>query len=167
MAQHYKVHQLLTREQLDELEAFEREPGRTVDELCAWFADRGHEISRGAVWNWKVEFDLNDKIRRSAELSAMYVQTAQSLSPEKIAAASSLKFQQMLFEYLSEASAPDANDLMKIAQAMKTGLGAHSQLEELKSRQRQAVEAAEAATKSGATAASVVDTMKKALGITQ
>jgi hypothetical protein len=60
-----KVHELLSRSELTELEDYAREPGRTIDECLNWLVKKDFAISRGAVHNWKRQFDQEDKFRQA------------------------------------------------------------------------------------------------------
>ena len=56
MSNHFKVHELLNASEMEELETFAREPGRTTDECHQWLLERSFTLSRGAVGNWLREF---------------------------------------------------------------------------------------------------------------
>lgn len=169
MARHHKVHELLSREELDELETFAREPGRTIDECHEWLQARGFTLSRGAVGNWKQDFSLKDQIRRASEVSRSYLDVAKQAGAAEIASASLLKFQQILFEHLLGADDADAGELMKLSISLKTAVQAGLHVEELRkeydARQRQAVEEAEKAAKGGASGEAVIGKVREILGI--
>ena len=78
MPQHFKVHELLSRVELDQLEAFAREPGRTVDECHEWLQAHGFTLSRSAVGSWKREFLLTDSFRASGAAARSSVRTRAS-----------------------------------------------------------------------------------------
>jgi hypothetical protein len=78
VSQHFKVHELLSREELDKLEAFAREPGRTVDECHEWLQAHGFTLSRSAVGAVEAAFDASDKFRASNETARALVDAAKS-----------------------------------------------------------------------------------------
>jgi hypothetical protein len=167
MSSHFRIHELLSRDQLDELEAYCREPGTLVDEVVKWMAERGHKISRTAAWNWKREFELRDRTRRAADLSGALVAAASERGGSAdLAAASLVRFQQMLFEHLLEAGEADAGDLMRLGQALRAAVSTGAGIEDLRQRQNRALAEAEAEADSGASGATVVARMRQALGLT-
>lgn len=169
MARHHKVHELLSRQELDDLEAFTREPGRTVDECHEWLQAHGFTLSRGAVGNWKQTFDLEDKVRRAARVSREYLDVAREAGAAEIASASLLKFQQILFEHLLGADEADAGELLKLSVSLKTAVEAGRHIEKLRdeydARQRKALDAAEKVAKAGGDGAKVIEKVREILGI--
>jgi len=169
MPRHHKVHDLLDRPQLDELEAFTREPGRTVDMVHDWLLAHGFTLSRGAVYNWKVSFDLEDKVRRASEVSREYLSVAKGAGAAEIASATLLKFQQILFEHMLGADDADAGELLKLSVSIKTAVEAGRHIEKLRdefeTRQKAALEAAEKTAKAGGSSEAVVAKVREILGI--
>src|SRR4051794_22339196 len=100
MPSHFKVHELLSRKELDELEAYAREPGRTVDECWIWMTERDFAVSRGAVGNWKREFDVKDRFRASNALATTMLETAKGAGVVAINDAAMVESSRLLFEQL-------------------------------------------------------------------
>lgn len=174
MARHHKVHELLSRDELDQLEAFAREPGRTIDECMTWLQahgvtseDRGG-ISRGAVHNWKREFDATDKFRASNEVARALVDAAKSEGTVAISDAATLQLSQMLLEQLLRLQSDeqvDTKELWAASMALKNVVQGKRHIEKLRGEISEAVAIAEKEAKTGASAGDVVATIKKALGI--
>lgn len=59
----------LNRDELEKLEAFAREPGRTVDQVHDWLLAQGFTASRSAVGRWKKGFDEEDGLSAAADLA--------------------------------------------------------------------------------------------------
>jgi hypothetical protein len=169
MPRHFKVHEELTREQLDELETFAREPGRTVDDCHDWLLAHGFTMSRGAVYNWQTTFNQDDKLRRASEVSRNYLAAGKDAGAAEIASATLLKFQQILFEHMLGADAADAGELLKLSVSLKTAVEAGRHIEKLRdefqTRQRAAVEEAEKTAKSGGSGEAVAKKMRELLGV--
>jgi hypothetical protein len=164
----FRVAELLTPEDLAALEQFVRDKNsaRTTDECHEWVLAKGYRISRTAVWNWLDSFRLEEKTRRASEISGAYLKAAADTDPTAVASAALRKFQELILEYTMRADEADAGELMKLAIAMKTGVNTQQVIADLKAKQAQAVKAAEAQVKTGASAGDVVATIKKALAIT-
>jgi len=167
MPRQLKVHELLKDEPqtLRELEAFATR-GRTVDEVHDWLQARGFVLGRTAVWTWLDTFRLEDSTRRASEVSATYLHAAADTDPTAVASATLRKFQELVFDFVVRQDEADAGDLVKIAIAMKQGLGSQAAINDLRKQQAETIKAAESAVKTGASAGDVVATIKKALGIT-
>jgi hypothetical protein len=124
---------------------------------------------RGAVGNWKQEFDLEDKVRRASEVSRAYLDVAKEAGAAEIASASLLKFQQILFEHLLGADDADAGQLLKLSVSLKTAVEAGRHIEKLRDefegRQKKALEAAERTAKEGGTGEAVAKKMRELLGL--
>src|SRR5258707_5225636 len=100
MPNHFKIHELLSRDELDGLEAFAREPGRTIDELETWLLAAGFNVSRGAVHNWRTDFLANDRYRASTEVARTLFETAKEKGTVALSDAATLQLSQMVFEQL-------------------------------------------------------------------
>jgi hypothetical protein len=85
----------MSRAELDQLEAFAREPGRTIDACHEWLLARGYTASRSAVGSWKKKFDESDRIRAATDLSDA-IHTAAAECPVDVAGAVNLQIAQRL-----------------------------------------------------------------------
>jgi hypothetical protein len=56
MGHPFKIHTILNRAELIELEEFAAKPGRSVIECREWAMARGHKISRSAIGRWLQNF---------------------------------------------------------------------------------------------------------------
>lgn len=155
----------LNEQLLEQLEEFARQPGQTGDKVLDWLSGEGIKASRSAVYRWLQDFRLEDRTRRASETARAYLDAARASDPQAVTEASLRKFEELVFDHLVGTDATDAKDLMMIASAMKQGLGSRKDLIELRKQQAEAVKTAEAAAKSGASAADVVGVIKTALGI--
>ena len=170
-----KIHELLNSSELEELEAFAREPGRTVDEIHQWMTAKGHELSRTAAWNWQRAFNERmaaERMSGAGKLAQAFMEAARSDGGLKIPDAAVMQIAQMIFERgatLAAGEEIDPRDLSTLALAMQRLMSAKSRLETTRSefleREKQAVEEASKAAQGGADAPSVVETIKKSLGI--
>lgn len=174
MARHFKIDDVLSDEHRQEFERFARLNRTTIDELGEWLTGHGYRISRGAVHNWKKDFDKTlDGVRQSAELAASFAQVAKENGAAGLADATWARFQQILMEKLFEIGADDESptpgDLMKIGVAMKSAIGAKQQIEELRDsyekKQRDALAAAEKIKQAGGGADAVINEVREILGI--
>lgn len=157
----------LNEQTLEALEERARQPGVKLDEIVSWLNMNGVEASRSAVGRWWQDFRLEDRTRRAHEVARQYLATARETDPTAVTEASLRKFEELVFEALSSGDELDSGELLKLAMAMKAGLGSRKEIVELRRQQVEAVKEAEAAARSGGTAADVVDTIKRALGISK
>lgn len=134
MPRHFRIDELLSPEDLEALKEFVREKNltRTQEECHTWVMAKGYRISSGAVWNWLDSFRMEEKTRRAAEISSTYLAAASEADPTAVAQAAIRKFQELVLDYVVRAEDADAGELMKIAIAMKTGLGAQQSAIEIK-----------------------------------
>jgi hypothetical protein len=168
MPQHFKVHELLSRQELDELEAFAREPGRTIDETHVWLQAKGYTLGRTAVGNWLRKFRMEDRFRVGADLAKSLVETAKQEGTVAISDAATLQLSTMLMEKLLQLQAQETaptKELWGISMALKNVIAGKRHVEKLKGEIADAISAAEQKASKGATAGDVVATIKKALGI--
>lgn len=49
----FKVDRILGAAELEEFESVAKKPGCTVDAAKLWLFERGHRLSRSAVWRWQ------------------------------------------------------------------------------------------------------------------
>ena len=168
MAAKLQVHVLLTREELDQLEAFCREPGRTVDEVHHRILALGYTLSRNAVWNWKKEFDATDKFRASNDVARSLVEAAKSGGTVAISDAATLQLSQMLFEQMLEVSSGgevSTKELFAMSMALKNVVTGARHVEKLRSEVAGALAEAEKDAKAGGSAEAVVSKVRAILGI--
>lgn len=172
MPRHFKVHELLDRSELDQLEEFAREPGRTVDACHEWLQARGYVISRTAVGAWKSEFLVQDKFRAGNAVARSLIEATREEGVEQIADAASVQIGQMLFEAMirgQESGAVETKDLLLMSASLKNIITGSRHLEKLKQevrdRQQLAVAEAEKVAKAGGSNEAVVSKVREILGI--
>jgi len=125
MPQHFKVHELLSREELDELETFAREPGRTVLECFEWLAARGFVLSHGAVGNWLAHFKeelVKERFSRSGELARAIKDAVKEGAAGEVADATANLLTQVVFEQsvmLQGEQKMDPADLERMTRSLK------------------------------------------------
>ena len=139
MPQHFKVHQLLDREQLEKLETFARDPGRTVDEVHGFLLADGFMISRSACWTWQKDFLARDRYAQANALAANVVAQAREGGVVSLGEASGLQLQQMIFEHALKMAGDEqakTGDLLKLARAHKSTIESQRHLEELKAKMK-------------------------------
>ena len=129
MPSHFKVHELLTRSELDALEAFAREPGRTVDECFQWMLERGFTLSRSAVGTWKQAFDgqlLAERFSNSGELAKALKGAIQGGNFDDIAEAAVMQLTQVVFESsaaLQSGGGVDPLDVQRMTRSLNNLIG--------------------------------------------
>lgn len=170
-----KVHELLDAKALEELEAFAREPGRTVDEVWQWMKDRGHELSRTAAWNWQRSFNerlMAERFSRSGELAAAIRDAAKRGGAVAISEAAMLQLSQVIFEQAAKLEADgdvDSRDLLRLTSSIKSLMDSTQRAEQIKTeyerRTAAAVEEASKAVRNGATGEQIVLRLREALGV--
>jgi hypothetical protein len=171
----FKIHELLDARQLEALEAFAREPGRTVDELAGWMKERGHELSRTAVWNWKRSFDeqrMRERFSRSAELATAIRDAAKTGGAVQISEAAMLQLSQVIFEQAAKLQADgevDSQDILRLTASIKSLMDstqrANAIRADFETREKAAVDAASKAAEGGASGEEIVARMREALGV--
>jgi hypothetical protein len=155
----------LSAEQIERLEEFARHPGKTIDEVAGFLADQQVRTSRSAVGRWLQDFRLWDRNQRASNVARSYLDAARTTDPTAITEASLRKFEELVMERLMSGEEMTGDELAKLAQAMRAGIGSRKEIIELKRQQADAVKAAEQAAKSGKSATDVVATIKQALGL--
>jgi hypothetical protein len=168
MGMRLKVHELLSRAELDALEAFCREPGRTVDEVHTWLLAAGFTLSRNAVWNWKKEFDATDKFKASNEVARSLVEAAKSGGTVAISDAATLQLSTMIFEQMLAAQTNGevkTKDLFGLSMALKNTITGKRHVEKLRGEMAEALAAAEKDAKTGASGEEVISKVRAILGI--
>lgn len=175
MAGKFKIEELLNETEWKEYDALlRRHPAPTIDELWDWLYGHNYRISRGAVWNHKKAFDQRlDEIRAASEyVKAISSATAESQKDTNVAIISLLKQRQMelLVRGLDEGEFTAA-DLADLAKSVNSAANAEQRFADIKAeyerQKKDAIAAAEKAVATGASGAAVVDTLKRALGITK
>lgn len=131
MARHFKVHELLTRDQLDELESLAREPATTAAQCFAWLRERGHELSDSSVERWLADFRIRDRVGAAIDASRQFL-AAGAKGATDIAAANHLRLQHLLSEALMRCDELTPADAAKIAMALRVGMSAQRDIDELR-----------------------------------
>jgi hypothetical protein len=168
MPQHFKVHELLNREELDALEAFAREPGRTVDECTDYLLAHGFTIVRSSVHRWMRQFLLSDRFTASNETARALMDAAKQGGTVAISDAAVLQLSQMLFEQLVKLQSDkkvNTKELWAVSMALKNVVTGKRHVEKLKSEIQTALDEASKAAGSGKDANAVVAKMREVLGI--
>jgi hypothetical protein len=168
MPKHFKVHELLNAAELAELEAFAREPARTVDACHEWMESRGFVIHRSAVGSWKSAFLAEEKFSAAGQVSRAVIDAAKEGGVESIADATLLTVGQMVFEKSLEMQSQQSvsvKDLVNIGKAINNVIVSKGDVDELKARQKTAIEEASKAAASGADANAVVNKVREILGV--
>jgi hypothetical protein len=167
MAAKFRVHELLDRIELDKLEAYCREPGRTVDQVHNWIMALGYtDISRNAVWHWKKAFEATDKFAASNDVARAMVEAAKSGGTVAISDAATLQLSQMIFEQMLAAASNETvttKELFGLSMALKNTVTGKRHVEKLKGEVAAAL--AEAEKTGGGSAESVVTKVREILGI--
>ena len=166
MAHHFKVHEELTRVELDALEAFAREPGRTVDEVHEHLLAEGFTIGRTACWQWLRMFLDNDRFAASNDVARSLVDAAKAGGTVAISDAATLQLSQMLFEQLlklQSEEAVDTKELWAASMALKNVIGAKGAVEQIKVRFDEQIEAAKAKRRGGALTPEELESARKAI----
>lgn len=123
MSSHYKVHELLNRDELDQLELYAREPGRTVDEIHEWMQVRGYTLSRTAAWTWKRAFDeqlLKERFSRSGELAKAIKSAVAGEQMEDVAEAAVMQLTQVVFEQSAKLESEGQLDPLDVQRMTKS-----------------------------------------------
>ena len=137
MSSHFKIHELLSASELEELEVFTRAPGRTVDQCHQWLLTNGFTLSRSAVGNWKQEFDATEKAIRARVISSgIMARLTDSEGPSQVAAATLVNLEQALWERSLNAEQEEAGDLLKLVKSAQTISQTKSENLELKEKVR-------------------------------
>jgi hypothetical protein len=177
MPSQFKIDELLKDHGEDQaaLEAYARDPGRSIDELQIWLESRGYVVSRGAVWNWKQKFDgllMQERFSRSGELAAAIRDAGRSGGAVAISEAAILQLSQVIFEQAAKLEADgevDSLDLRRLTSSLKSLLDSKQRADQIAAefarKEKEAVEAASNVAKSGGSPVDVVRTIKEALGI--
>lgn len=157
----------LSADELKLLEAFAREPGRTVDQCVDWLEAHGvTQVSRSAVGRWKQKFDANDKLRAASELAADVLETAKQSGSVGIGDAATHTLSQLLFESLLRMQGQDqvkSGELLKLSMALKNAMQTKSEIDELRAKGREQMEQLKSAAKARAITPEMIDQVSKAV----
>lgn len=175
MSNHFKVHELLDASELEELEAFAREPGRTVDECHQWLQVKGFTLCRSAVGGWKQKFDqvlMAERMSGAGGLASAFMKAAQADGGLQIPDAAVLQLAQMIFEKgasLANGGDVQVEDLNHMALSLQRLMLAKARVEktrtEMQDREHKALAEAGEAAKAGATGEQVVTKVRELLGL--
>jgi hypothetical protein len=166
----------LSRAELDELESFAREPGRTVDECYDWMLAHGFTLSRAAVGTWKQRFTLTDRFGAANGMARALMDAAKAGGTVAISDAATLQLSQMVFEQLSAMQSGvngkpaqiDTKELMIASMALKNLITGKRHIEKLKTEIGEALKEAEKLAAKGGEGGSgqaVVNKVREILGI--
>ena len=177
MPNHFLIHELLNSSELEELETFAREPGRTHEEIGGYLQDHGHTVSKSSVGRWKQMFDqrvMAERMSGAGGLASAFMRAAQADGGLQIPDAAVLQLAQMIFEKgasLANGGDVQVEDLNHMALSLQRLMLAKARVEktrtEMQDREHKALAEATVAADAGGDAKSVVATIKQALGITQ
>lgn len=135
MAQHFKVEELLSPEELEELGKWIRQVNgtRKVDEVHEWIQARGYTLGRTAVHNWMQRFReqlMAERFGRSSELARAIKAAVEGGSFDDIAAAANQQLVNVVFEQsarLQEDGDLDAEQVLLMTQSLKNLVGTKAQ----------------------------------------
>jgi hypothetical protein len=136
MPSQFKIDELLKdhAEDREEFEKYARDPGRSIDELENWLASHGYVVSRGAVWNWKQEFDkqvMAERFSRSSELARAIKGAVSSNDFEAVADAAAMQLTQVVFEQaakLEQDGELDPLDVQRMTRSLANLVGSKQKL---------------------------------------
>lgn len=172
MPRQFKVHEVITREDLSQLEDFAREPGRKVDQIYDWLQAHGYQVGRTAAYNWLRNFRENDRFTASGEVAKAIMEASKGKDAVAISDAAVMKLAQVVFEgslTLQADEMLDTRDVQRMTAALKNVITSKRHLEklqeEMESKQKLAAAEAEKLAKSGGTATDVVAKVREILGI--
>ena len=191
MARHFKLDQTLTPEDLAALRAFALVPGKTIDQCCDWLEAHGYVlhrpgqtsngqtssgqaaasadvIHRSAVGTWVAAQRATDRFSSSRQLAEAMTEAARGGGVLALTDASLVTLSEQLLAKLMALQAEEVvktEDLVNISNALRRVVDAKSLLEEFRKQQAEAVAQAERLAKGGGSATSVVDAIKRALGL--
>src|ERR1035437_1161752 len=137
MSRKFAIEKELREEDLESFRQLCAKPARTYDDLQEWLGDHGYKISRGAVYNYRNNWEETlKKIRASADSAKAFVQVArEGNGVADLSEASLARFQQLMMEKLFQMDAEDGLDsgeLMKLSIALKSAVATKQQIEEIK-----------------------------------
>jgi hypothetical protein len=163
----------MSRDELEKLEAFAREPGRTVDACHDWLLAQGFTASRSAVGRWKKAFDETDALSAASDLCDAINTAHAELGSVDLNKAMQLQLQQRMADKLArdgnqqdiEYYEAAAGIIERLARSGRHNTKHEIELLELRQRNAEAARLLDQAAKAGDVKHDVVSTIKKALGI--
>lgn len=154
----------LQRSDLEKLEAFAREPGRTIDKVHDYLLAQGFTASRSAVGNWLKKFRETDRMLEAAELADAIHTASADAGAVDVAGAVNLQLAQRLQAALVKGGDKLAiGDLLKGAMAVNALTNAQGKLEELKRSGKQQLEALKSAAKQRAITPEMIEQVSKSV----
>jgi len=143
----------------------ERRKDLTVDDLWAWFTERGLKVGRVAVWKHRrsMEEDLKD-LRAAAESSRAWVQVARDSGAVAFSEAAVTKLSRELMETLFKIQQDEDSDpdlLVKLSVALKNATGTQQTLADIRADERK--QAREEAAAAAAAAMTTAQKQKRAI----
>jgi hypothetical protein len=120
----------LSREELDALEKFAREPSSTVDKCLEWLLAHGYRASRSAVGRWKQGFDMRERFSRSRELAGAMKTAMEGGSFDDVAAAANMQLVNLVFEQsvlMQADEAVDGDTVEAMTRSLKNLVGTKAQ----------------------------------------
>ncbi|MCC6425120.1 MAG: hypothetical protein IT447_16725 [Phycisphaerales bacterium] len=169
---HFEVHTQLNAAELEELEAFAREPGRTVDEVHQWLLERGFTMARSSAGRWMTGFRKQiqaERFGRSAELAAAIKGAVAAGDFANVADAAVMQITQAIFEQAANLDAEGkvkSSDLLNMATALKAAVGGKRQILDLAAAKfdAEATKLAAAGTRRAITEADIAAVRKAVFG---
>lgn len=130
----------LSRDELEKLQAFAREPSSTVKACHEWLLAHGYTASESAVARWKRRFDEEDRQSEALDLAdAIY--SASEHGAVDVAGAVSLQLAQRLQAALAKGGDDlKFGDLLKASMAINAAMTTQQRIEKLKTVGRQQME---------------------------
>lgn len=177
MSKPFKVDEVLKdhAEDREALEAFARDPGRTIDECWKWLTERGYVLSRTAVFRWKREFDAQvagEQMRGSGLVAREFLAAAKESGGLAIPDAAVLRVSTGIFERMAELESRgevQTSELTQLALGLQRLMLAKARLEatrtEFEERERNALVEADKAVAAGADGKSVVAKFREHLNM--
>jgi len=131
----FKVHELLSSSELDELKIFAREPGRSIDELHQWLLERQFTLSRSSVGRWMLQFReemLSERFAESTGLAAaMKEAVAAGKGFDSVAEATAMQLTQVVFEQATALQAEQKIDPLDVQRMTRSLLNLTNTKEKL------------------------------------
>jgi hypothetical protein len=170
MPRHFKIDDLLEAQDREAFNDFLRAKKATIDEGVEWLMQRGYKLSRNAVNNYRRNFEESLKrLRESSEFARNLMAAAKAGGGVTDIADANLmqlqiKLSEILFREDGEEGA-DAGELMKVAISLRSGVATKKELEELRAKVKEALDAIEAkGAKRTITAQDIADVRKAVFG---
>lgn len=133
MSSHFKVHELLSASELEELEKFAREPGRTIDEVHEWMLARGFTLARTSAGTWLRKFReelIRQRFNSSGELARAIKDAVAGGSFDDVAAAANMQLVNVVFEQAARLQSEgelDSEAVESMTRSLKNLVGTKAQ----------------------------------------